>query len=67
LYLCQFLRYKEGKREGSGLGLTGFQLLAITLKLLKEPNQLLIIPITMYLGVGQAFLGADYNAVNASL
>jgi len=49
------------------MGLTGFQLLAITLKLLKEPNQLLILPITMFLGVEQAFVGADYTAVNASL
>jgi hypothetical protein len=62
-----FLRYKEGQREGSGMGLSGFQLLAITLKLLKEPNQLLILPITMFLGVEQAFVGADYTAVNASL
>lgn len=55
-------RYKEGTREGSGMGLSGFQLLAITMKLLKEPNQLLILPITMFLGVEQAFVGADYTA-----
>lgn len=55
-------RYKEGKREGSGTGLSGLQLLAITLKLLKEPNQLLILPITLFLGVEQAFIGADYTA-----
>lgn len=60
----QFSRYKEGTREGSGTGLSGFKLLAITLKLLKERNQLLIIPITMFLGVDQAFLGADYTAVS---
>lgn len=55
-------RYKEGTREGSGTGLSGFKLLAITLKLLKERNQLLIIPITMFLGIDQAFVGADYTA-----
>lgn len=55
-------RYKEGVREGSGKGLSGFQLLAITLKLLKERNQLLILPITMFLGVEQAFVSADYTA-----
>jgi len=55
-------RYREGKREGSGKGLAGVQLLAITLKLLKEPNQLLILPITMFLGMEQAFVGADYTA-----
>jgi hypothetical protein len=61
------LRYKEGTREGSGQGLSGFQLLAITMKLLKERNQLLILPITMFLGVEQAFVGADYTAVKSSL
>ncbi|KAJ9597854.1 hypothetical protein L9F63_011296 [Diploptera punctata] len=55
-------RYNEGKREGSGTGLSGFSLLAITLKLLKERNQILILPITMFLGVEQAFVGADYTA-----
>ncbi|KDR14271.1 UNC93-like protein [Zootermopsis nevadensis] len=55
-------RYNEDTREGSGKGLYGFQLLAITTKLLKERNQLLIIPITMFLGVEQAFVGADYTA-----
>jgi hypothetical protein len=60
----QFSRYKERTREGSGTGLSGFKLLAITLKLLKERNQLLIIPITMFLGVDQAFVGADYTAVS---
>lgn len=55
-------RYNEGTREGSGTGLSGFSLLAITLKLLKERNQLLILPITMFLGVEQAFVGADYTA-----
>ncbi|PSN52296.1 UNC93-like protein [Blattella germanica] len=59
-------RYNEGKREGSGTGLTGFKLLAITLKLLKERKQLLILPITMYLGVEQAFIGADYTAAYVS-
>jgi hypothetical protein len=63
----QFCRYKEGTREGSGTGLSGFKLLAITLKLLKERKQLLIIPITMFLGVDQAFASADYTAVSVPL
>ncbi|XP_077295709.1 UNC93-like protein [Arctopsyche grandis] len=52
----------EKKRQGSGTGLTGIQLLAITLKLLKEKNQLLILCITIWLGLGQAFVGADYTS-----
>nr|CAD7596668.1 unnamed protein product [Timema genevievae] len=55
-------RYNEDKRTGSGTGLSGFQLLAITLKLLKEPKQLFLMPIVIWLGVEQAFVGADYTA-----
>ncbi|KYN36192.1 UNC93-like protein [Trachymyrmex septentrionalis] len=43
-------------------GSSGFKLLAVTLKLLKEKNQLLILPITLFIGAEQAFLFADYNA-----
>nr|CAD7406354.1 unnamed protein product [Timema poppensis] len=59
-------RYHEDKRTGSGTGLSGFQLLAVTLKLLKEPKQLLLMPLVMWLGVEQAFVGADYTAVRLS-
>lgn len=45
-------------------GSSGFKLLAVTLKLLKEKNQLLILPITLFIGAEQAFLFADYNAVS---
>ncbi|XP_011868650.1 PREDICTED: UNC93-like protein [Vollenhovia emeryi] len=43
-------------------GASGLKLLAVTLKLLKEKNQLLILPITLFIGAEQAFLFADYNA-----
>ncbi|KAM0724765.1 UNC93-like protein [Formica fusca] len=43
-------------------GTSGFKLLAVTLKLLKEKNQLLILPIILFIGAEQAFLFADYNA-----
>ncbi|XP_049861278.1 UNC93-like protein isoform X3 [Schistocerca gregaria] len=55
-------RYKEGQRQGSGTGLSGFGLLAITLKLLKERDQLLMLPIIIFLGFEQAFIGADFTA-----
>jgi len=45
-------------------GTSGFKLLAVTLKLLKEKNQLLILPIILFIGAEQAFLFADYNAVS---
>ncbi|XP_026830337.1 UNC93-like protein [Ooceraea biroi] len=43
-------------------GKSGLKLLAVTLKLLKERSQLLILPITLFIGAEQAFLFADYNA-----
>ncbi|XP_047362531.1 UNC93-like protein isoform X1 [Vespa velutina] len=54
-------RYDRG-RKGSVTGLTGLKLLAVTLKLLKEKSQLLILPIIIFIGAEQAFLFADYNA-----
>lgn len=54
-------RYDRG-RTGSATGLTGLKLLAVTLQLLKEKYQLLILPIIIFIGAEQAFLFADYNA-----
>ncbi|XP_076643712.1 UNC93-like protein [Halictus rubicundus] len=54
-------RYNRG-RSGSATGLSGIKLLAVTLKLLKEKSQLLILPIIIFIGAEQAFLFADYNA-----
>ncbi|GLV32405.1 uncharacterized protein CBL_00886 [Carabus blaptoides fortunei] len=54
-------RYNKG-RTGSGSGLSGFKLLAVTLKHLKNPYQLLMLPITMFIGAEQAFIAADFNA-----
>ncbi|XP_031844360.2 UNC93-like protein [Nomia melanderi] len=54
-------RYNRG-RSGSATGLSGIKLLAVTLKLLKEKSQILILPIIMFIGAEQAFLFADYNA-----
>jgi len=45
-------------------GSSGLKLLAVTLRLLKERRQLLILPITLFIGAEQAFLFADYNAVS---
>ncbi|XP_071555288.1 UNC93-like protein isoform X1 [Temnothorax nylanderi] len=52
----------DRNRARSVKGTSGFKLLAVTLKLLKEKNQLLILPITLFIGAEQAFLFADYNA-----
>lgn len=61
----EFLFYRyDRNRARSVKGTSGFKLLAVTLKLLKEKKQLLILPITLFIGAEQAFLFADYNAVS---
>ncbi|XP_006607128.1 UNC93-like protein [Apis dorsata] len=54
-------RYNKN-RTGSATGKSGLKLLVVTLKLLKEKNQIFILPIIMFIGAEQAFLFADYNA-----
>ncbi|KAK8737945.1 hypothetical protein OTU49_004314 [Cherax quadricarinatus] len=45
---------------------TGVQLLVATFNHMRHPYQLLIIPLTIWSGVEQAFLGADYTAAYVS-
>ncbi|KAK7872329.1 hypothetical protein R5R35_002777 [Gryllus longicercus] len=59
-------RYNENDREGSGSGLSGVRLLAVTLRLLRKKNQLLLLPLTIFLGIEQAFIGADFTAAFVS-
>ncbi|XP_060529308.1 UNC93-like protein isoform X2 [Cylas formicarius] len=58
-------RYDKG-RKGSGSGLSGLKLLAVTIKHLKNPYQILILPITMFIGAEQAFIAADFNSAFVS-
>lgn len=58
-------RYDSG-RKGSGTGLSGTALIAVTMKLLKEPNQLLLIMMLFFIGLQQAFFGADFTAAFVS-
>ncbi|CAK1551240.1 unnamed protein product [Leptosia nina] len=52
-------RYDTG-RAVSGMG--GIEMLMATLKLLVEPNQLMMITIMVFTGLQQAFFGADFTA-----
>lgn len=63
-FLITFLlfRYSKG-RKTSNNELSGLKLLAVTLKHLVNPHQILILPITMFIGAEQAFLAADYTSV----
>ncbi|XP_067011349.2 UNC93-like protein [Anabrus simplex] len=54
-------RYNEGGRTDSGTGLSGLQLLVATARLLCNRNQIALIPITAFIGISQAFLGADFT------
>ncbi|XP_015833676.1 UNC93-like protein isoform X1 [Tribolium castaneum] len=54
-------RYGEKQRRNSGVELTGLQLLSATAYQLKKPYQQLLIPITVWIGMEQAFIGADFT------
>ena len=47
--------------------LSGVHLLLATCKQMKNPYQILIIPLTMWSGFEQTFLGADFTAVRSTL
>lgn len=60
-------RYGE-KRKGSESAkeLSGIALLSATLNQCKKPNQQLLILITVWIGMEQAFIGADFTQVSGT-
>ncbi|XP_072948781.1 uncharacterized protein [Epargyreus clarus] len=58
-------RYDTGK-SGSGTGLSGMALLAVTMKLMMEPKQLMLVTVNIFIGLQQAFFGADFTAAFVS-
>ncbi|XP_044732674.1 UNC93-like protein [Chrysoperla carnea] len=54
-------RYGEKQRRNDSSELSGIQLLSATAYQLKKPNQQLLIPITVWIGMEQAFIGADFT------
>lgn len=58
-YSFRFVKETPNSQEKSGL-----VLVAATFNQLRHPYQLLIVPLTIWSGVEQAFLGADYTAVS---
>ncbi|XP_066145378.1 UNC93-like protein isoform X1 [Euwallacea fornicatus] len=58
-------RYNKD-RKGSGSGMSGFKLLVVIVKQLGNPYQILILPITMFIGAEQAFLAADFTSAFVS-
>uniref|UniRef100_A0A1L8D975 Putative conserved plasma membrane protein n=1 Tax=Nyssomyia neivai TaxID=330878 RepID=A0A1L8D975_9DIPT len=67
VFLDPLSRYGE-KRRGSvsAQEISGIQLLAATANQLRKPNQQLLIPITVFIGVEQAFIGADFTQAYVS-
>lgn len=59
-------KYGEDDRVGSSSGKSGMELLVATFNHMRHPYQLLIIPLTVWSGVEQAFIGADYTAAYVS-
>lgn len=55
-------RYEMG-RKGSGSELSGIRLLSVTVKQLMQFKQILLLPITMFIGVEQAFMAVDFTSV----
>lgn len=55
-------RYEMG-RKGSGSELSGIRLLSVTVKQLMQIKQILLLPITMFIGVEQAFMAVDFTSV----
>ncbi|XP_058834637.1 UNC93-like protein [Topomyia yanbarensis] len=49
-------------RTGSGAGVSGIRMLVITAKQLANKYQILLLPITMFIGVEQAFIAVDFTA-----
>lgn len=57
-------RYEMG-RKSAGTGLSGLRLLEVTLRHLGQTKQLLLVPITMFIGAEQAFMAVDFTAVSS--
>lgn len=67
IFLDPLRRYGE-RRRGSitAIEIGGSQLLAATFRQLKKPNQQLLIAITIFIGMEQAFIGADFTQAYVS-
>lgn len=64
VFLDPLSRYGE-KRRGSvsAQSISGIELLSATVNQMKKPNQQLLIPLTVFIGMEQAFIGADFTQV----
>lgn len=65
LFMDPLSRYGE-RRRGSitAQEVSGFKLVTATFKQLRKPNQQLLIPLTVFIGMEQALIGADFTQVS---
>ncbi|XP_016970200.1 UNC93-like protein [Drosophila rhopaloa] len=49
------------KRGDTGGGMSGLKLLTVTINLLRKRRQILMLPITMFIGLEEAFLAVDFT------
>ncbi|KYQ59183.1 UNC93-like protein [Trachymyrmex zeteki] len=61
LFAVVIMVYGEKQRRSDSQELSGIQLLSATAYQLKKPYQQLLIPITIWIGMEQAFIGADFT------
>ncbi|XP_029172608.1 UNC93-like protein [Nylanderia fulva] len=61
LFVDPLSRYGEKQRRADSQELSGIQLLSATAYQLKKLYQQLLIPITIWIGMEQAFIGADFT------
>lgn len=66
LFVDPLKSFGEDEENDANSGKTGVQLLVASFNHMRHPYQLLIIPLTIWSGVEQAFIGADYTAAYVS-
>ena len=64
VFLTVILYFRFRNKEVVKNEKSGCQLLVATFQQMKNPYQLLIIPLTVWSGLEQAFLNADFTAVS---
>lgn len=62
IFVDPLSKYGEDERNEEKPKLTGVQLLLATFRHMKNPYQVLLIPITFWSGIEQSFFGADFLA-----
>jgi len=62
IFVDPLTRFGEDERNDKKEELTGVQLLVATFRHLKNKNQILIVPLTIWSGLEQGFFGADFTA-----